>query len=78
MNTDRIVVALRVLEAYAEPADSQDMALLRNMAESEQERGLPLDELACEIILRERRRASKAAGNEFSAPRARAAGSFGD
>jgi len=54
-----IHVAIRILNALAvncvQP-DSEDVRRLRNLAESEHERAMPIDELACDVICRERKR----------------------
>jgi len=50
-------LSTRVLTAisdHAEP-DRQDAEMLRTFAASDEERALPLDELACVIISRERK-----------------------
>ena len=52
---DRLLLALRVLSAvtYDDRCDDRDLTELRHLAECEQERQLPLDDLACAVIWRE-------------------------
>ncbi len=51
-------IALRVLMAISNHRESvpEDIDQLRTFAESNDERTMPIDELACAVILRERRR----------------------
>ena len=52
----RMELAIRVLKAFCDYSDpaAEDAERIRQLAASEQERKLPLDELACAIITRER------------------------
>jgi len=58
MGRQRMGIALRVLMAISDHSQSVpgDVDQLRKFAESNDERTMPLDELACAIIQRERRR----------------------
>jgi hypothetical protein len=58
MGTQQFETAVRVLDAICECIDpaSEDVATLRSLAETDEERLLPINELACVIIVRERRR----------------------
>ena len=57
MDRDRLALSIRVLTAIAldqrEPAP-QDVEKIRTMAKSEWEREMPVDELACRLIEREK------------------------
>ena len=55
----RITTALKVLHALAldgQPVPLEDAAALLSLAESDEERAMNLDDLACVIIERERKR----------------------
>ena len=55
----RLFLAVRVLNAVAitrVPVDPDDATALQSLAESEAEQRMALDELACAVITRERRR----------------------
>jgi hypothetical protein len=52
---DRLLLALKVLSAvtYDGRCDNRDLTELRHLAECEEERQMPLDDLACAVIRRE-------------------------
>ena len=52
---DRLLLALKVLSAmtYEGRCDHRDLTELRHLAECEEERQMPLDDLACTVIRRE-------------------------
>ena len=58
MERERMEIALRVITATSQhrKAAPEDAAGLWQLAESDDERTMPLDELACVVIMRERRR----------------------
>lgn len=70
MDRSRISLALRVLSAICErrPVEPADAEELRELAESDYERSLPLDELACEVVMRERRRVEQAGRDGAATP----------
>lgn len=61
MASERFEIAVRVLDAICECRDpcNEDAGALRRMAETAEEQFLPLNELACAIIDRERNRLSR-------------------
>lgn len=52
---DRLLLAVRVLSAvtYGCRCDDREVTELRRLAECEEERQMPLDDLACAIVWRE-------------------------
>ena len=58
-----LTVTLRIVSAIVDrrQPESEDVTNLRNLAESDEERGMPLDELVCAVMLRERSRSKSRA-----------------